>query len=154
MVFWSHRLALTMTFRGQTCSFGTSIRPSLRPGAGRRRDDGWRSGAKIWDWLVVWNMTFSYPYTVLGIAILRPSFFMVGIPPMYGDDWGMVYYCYTNIIGNSHPNWRTHLFQRGGEQPQTSSIQFWGFFPVSRDVKSVASLKCAGRGCFRCIWFF
>ena len=23
---------------------------------------------------------------------------MVGIPPIYGDDWGMVYYCYANII--------------------------------------------------------
>ena len=22
---------------------------------------------------------------------------MVGIPPIYGDEWGMVYYCYTNI---------------------------------------------------------
>ena len=24
---------------------------------------------------------------------------MVLIPPIYGDEWGIVYYCYTNIIG-------------------------------------------------------
>ena len=29
-------------------------------------------------------------------AINHP-FLLVGIPPIYGDDWGMVYYCYTNI---------------------------------------------------------
>ena len=25
------------------------------------------------------------------------QFLMVGIPPIYGDEWGMVYYCCTNI---------------------------------------------------------
>ena len=27
---------------------------------------------------------------------------MVNIPPIYGDDWGMVYYCFTQILGNGH----------------------------------------------------
>ena len=35
----------------------------------------------------------------VGIAIINHPSVMFGIPPIYGDDWGMVYYCYTNITG-------------------------------------------------------
>ena len=31
------------------------------------------------------------------IGILASSLGMVGKPTVYGDDWGMVYYCYTHI---------------------------------------------------------
>ena len=35
---------------------------------------------------------------IVGIAIINHQFLMVGIPPIDGDDRGMVYYCHTNII--------------------------------------------------------
>ena len=32
--------------------------------------------------------------------VINHPFFMVYITHKNGDEWGMVYYCYTNIIGN------------------------------------------------------
>ena len=32
---------------------------------------------------------------------------------------GLEHFFIFPYIGNNHPNWRTHIFQRGGEKPPT-----------------------------------
>ena len=54
-------------------------------------------------------------------------FYMALLEPTLKSGWWFGCHVFFPYIGNHHPNWRTHMFQRGGEKPpQPPSRISWG----------------------------
>ena len=45
--------------------------------------------------------------------------------------WWLEHFLFFHSVGNHHPNWRSHIFQRGRLKPPTSLVDFnWCFYPL------------------------